>query len=203
MSSDRFASMWDAHASSYDAQIAWLERRLLGDSRPWVCGRASGRVLELGIGTGLNVRHYPAGVTLTGVDWSSAMLQKASDAAARLGVHLDTKQADACALPFADASFDTVLATYVLCSVPSLAGALGEARRVLKPGGRLLLADHVAPPNPVLRLGARLLEAVTGPAHGEFFTRRPRDLLAASGFEIVASERAHHGVIERVDAVAR
>ncbi|HOA90008.1 class I SAM-dependent methyltransferase [Propioniciclava tarda] len=202
MSNERFRALWDGHAASYDRQTLWLERRLLGSSRPWVCSRASGRVLELGIGTGLNLPYYSADVALTGLDWSPRMLDQARDAAARLRRPVELVPGDAVALPFADGTFDTVLSTYLLCSVADVRVVLAEARRVLVPGGRLLLADHVAPASRVLRLGARLVERVTVPSHNEYLTRRPLEGLEASGFRIVETERAHWGVSERVHAAA-
>ncbi len=155
------------------------------------------------MGTGQNLRHHPAGLTLAGLDFSPLMIDQARRTAASLGVTAEWVVADAGTLPFAADTFDTVLATYVFCSVGDVAGALAEAHRVLVPGGRLLLADHVAPANPLLRWGAVALERVTAPAYGEHFTRRPLEELAASGFSLVESMRSQAGLIERVHAVAR
>lgn len=197
---ERLRSFWDSNAGRYDTATAWLERRFLGDSRGWIGSRASGRTLELAIGTGANLPHYGAGVVLTGTDWSDAMLRLATARAAGLGRELTTVCTESAALPFDDGSFDTVVCTYGLCSARDVGLVLRESYRVLVPGGSLLLADHVAPTNPFLRVGAHLLEAVTIPAQGEHLTRRPLNLVPTAGFHVVASERLHRGVIERVHA---
>ncbi len=92
---------------------------LLGDSRSWVCGQARGDTLEVAVGTGLNLPFYPAGVELTGIDFSPAMLGVAQTRARQLGRTVDLRQADAHALPFPDALFDTVVCTFALCAIPT------------------------------------------------------------------------------------
>lgn len=191
---------WARGAGDYDARTAWLERRYLGATRPWVAGRAAGAVLEVGIGTGANVPHYPDGVTLTGVDPSDAMLAVARTKADALGRQLTLRPAEAQALPFRSGAFDAVVCTFVLCGVPDVRAALTEMLRVLVPGGRLLLADHVASSAAPVRWAQRALEVVTAPSHGEYWTRRPLLDLHALDVPVVASERRHVGVIELVDA---
>ena len=193
-----FSGLWDDQAATYDARTAWLERRFLGPPRAEVCGAAVGDVLELGVGTGANLPHYPADVTLTALDFSAAMLAQAERRAGSLGLPQQTVLAEAGTLPFAAASFDTVVATYLLCSASSVDQTLGEIWRVLRPGGRVLLADHVEPGNRVLRAGARWLERRTATRYGEHFTRRPLLHLEAAGFTVVSSQR--RGFIERVHA---
>ncbi len=105
-----------------------------------------GRVLEIGVGTGANLRHHPPGAQVTGIDLSPGMLSRAKAKAARLGKDTPLLEMDAQALSFPDGSFDTVTATYVFCSVPEPVLGLGEASRVLRPGGRLVLLEHVRGP---------------------------------------------------------
>lgn len=194
---------WDAVAARYDSASRLLERRWLEAGRRWVCERAGGRVLDIGIGTGANLAFLGGATQIVGVDPSSAMLGLSRAKAHDLGREVHLHQAGAEALPFDDASFDTVLFTYVLCNVPDVPAALGEARRVLRPGGSLLLADHVVSTHRLLRWGQRGLERVTGPRHGEWFTRRPRVLVEDDpGWRIVDGRRAHHGFIENLSAVA-
>lgn len=122
-------------ASTYDRDADRSERWLLGTHhRPWACSRAVGRTLEVAIGTGLNLSHYPPGVHLTGVDLTPEMLALARERSADLGVSATLTEGDAQALPFVDAAFDTVLSTYAMCSVPDERAAVLEMRRVLKPG---------------------------------------------------------------------
>lgn len=199
---ERQREAWARWAGDYDARTAGVERRFLGPTRPWVCGRAVGDVVEVAVGTGANLPHYPAGVRLTAVDLDEAMLAKARTRASELGLAVDLGVADAMALPFDDASFDTVVCTYALCGVPDVRGALAEFLRVLRPGGKLLLADHVSSSSAVVRLLQRGLEAVTAPRMGEYWTRRPLLVLADMGVPAVETHRRHIGVIECVEAQA-
>lgn len=199
---ERQREAWHRWAGDYDARTAAVERRFLAPTRPWVGTRAHGRVLEVGVGTGANLPHYPADVVLTAVDLEARMLQRARERAAALGRTVDLAEADALALPFASASFDALVATYVLCSVPDVAAALREFLRVLRPGGSLLLADHVRSSNLVVHAAQRGLDLVTGPRLGEYWTRRPLTTLAELGASVVETERRTFGVLECVHARA-
>jgi ubiquinone/menaquinone biosynthesis C-methylase UbiE len=123
----RWQRYWDRKAGDYDREMAFWDRRFFGDSREWACGKATGETLEVAVGTGLNLRFYPAGVTLTGVDISDGMLELAR---ARAGADVTLKQADAHELPFGAASFDTVVCTFGLCAIPDHDRAVGEMVRV-------------------------------------------------------------------------
>lgn len=191
---------WDRRSADYDTWIATLERRFLGATRPWVCGRAHGDVLEVAGGTGLNLPHYPPDVALTFTDLSGSMLDVARRRAAALERDAEFGVADAMALPFPDASFDSVVCTFALCGVPHVDGALTEALRVLRPGGSLLLADHVVSTAAPARVVQRGLDLVTGRTHGEYWTRRPLLALQARGVPVLATRRRHAGVIECVHA---
>ncbi len=125
--------------ATYDFFLRPVERSGLRRLREELLSRARGKTLELGIGTGLNVAHYPPGVDLTGVEPDAAMAEKARSRGARVVA------GDAQNLAFPDASFDTVVATLVFCSVDDWRAGLREAARVLKPGGLFLMAEHVRP----------------------------------------------------------
>jgi len=200
VSVDRWRRYWDSHAASYDRQMQRAERYLLGDSRGWVCSQAAGQTLEVAIGTGLNLPFYPAGVNLTGVDFSPRMLARAHRRAAELGSTVDLREADALALPFPDASFDTVVCTFGLCAVPDDGRAVAEAVRVLRPGGLLLLADHVEGAAWPVRAIQRLVEVVSVPLQGEHALRRPLRHVEAAGLEVVRRERFKLGLVERLAA---
>jgi ubiquinone/menaquinone biosynthesis C-methylase UbiE len=137
------AGRWDSRADSYDRTPDWLERAVLGDSRPWLVGQATGETLEVAAGTGRNLPFYRPGVRLTAVDLSPGMLRHARSRAAGLGLDVDFREADATSLPFADASFDSVVCTMAVCSLADRGAALDEMVRVLRPGGLLLLVDHL------------------------------------------------------------
>lgn len=133
-SPQRRLDQWNQRAASYDAMMSRVEQRFLADSRRWIGERAGGATLEVAVGTGANLPYYDDAVTLTGIDWSEAMLAQAARRAAALGRTVDLHRSDAMALPFPDAGFDTVVCTFSFCSFPDERRALAEAARVLRPG---------------------------------------------------------------------
>jgi ubiquinone/menaquinone biosynthesis C-methylase UbiE len=197
---ERWRRYWDKHSASYDREMRFLDRVLFKDSRAWVCSKAVGETLEVGVGTGLNLPFYPGAVRLTGIDLSPAMLAIARRQAGQLDPSIELREADAHALPYPDESFDTVVCTFSLCAIPEERRAIAEMYRVLRPAGRLLLADHVAGSSWPVRAVQRLLEIFTIPTGGEHFLRRPSTQLRAQGFEIEQQERFKLGIVERVAA---
>jgi ubiquinone/menaquinone biosynthesis C-methylase UbiE len=170
---------WDRRAARYDTAGRLLDRLTTGDSRAWVGRQAAGRTLEVAIGTGRNLPHYPADLDLTGVDLSPEMLSRARRRAAELGRRVELCEGDAGRLPFPDASFDTVVCTLALCAVPDREGAIAEIDRVLRPGGQLLLLDHVEP---------------------RWRRGRPADLAIRRGFQPHRRDRLRLGMIDRLAA---
>ena len=193
--------VWDKAAPGYDKQIAFFEKSWFSGGREWLTSRARGQVLEVAIGTGRNLPGYPAEASLTGIELSPAMLAIARQRAADLGREADLRDGDAEQLPFDDASFDTVVCALSLCTIPSPVAAVGEMWRVLRPGGRLLLLDHIGSTWPPVYAAQWLAERVTIRAAGEHFTRRQLPLVQAAGFQIVEAERLKAGTVERIHAV--
>src|SRR6266498_991352 len=196
----RLRHYWDKHAPRYDQQMQFFDRVLFGDTRTWICGQATGDVLEVAVGTGLNLGLYPDGVRLTGVDFSPAMLDLARRRAEALGREVDLRLGDAQALAFPDGSFDTVVCTFSLRGIPDDRRAVGEMGRVLRPGGLLLLADHVEASRWDARAAQRLIELVTIPLGGEHLRRRPLTHVQALGYAIERHQRFKLGIVERLAA---
>src|SRR5438105_2814690 len=161
--------------------MALFERIFYGDGREWVCSRAHGSVLEVAVGSGRNLHLYSPGVQLTGIDLSQSMVDLARARALTLGRDIELKVADAEALPFDREVFDSVVCTLSLCCIPDDRQAAREMWRVLRPGGSLLLLDHVRSHT---RLGLMIQHALERNRQGEYYTRRPLDYLAEVGFEI-------------------
>jgi ubiquinone/menaquinone biosynthesis C-methylase UbiE len=134
----------------YDLMGGPIERKpLIVDNRRKLLAAANGRVLEVGAGTGFNLPHYPAAVEeLTLTDGMNGMLRRARRRAERVGRRVETTTAPVESLPFEDSTFDTVVASLLLCSVDDQDRALAEIRRVLKPEGQYLFLEHVRSDNP-------------------------------------------------------
>lgn len=192
--------VWDRFAPSYDRQIQLLDRTWFAGAREWIGQRARGRVLEVAIGTGRNLPHYPPETAVTGIDLSPAMLAIARQRAQELRRDVDLREGNAERLPFPDASFDTVVCALSLCSIPDPAAAIAEMARVLVPGGTLLLVDHIGSSWPPIRALQWLVERVTIRVAGEHFTRRQRPLVEAAGLQIVEDQRLRAGSVERIAA---
>lgn len=161
--------------------------RPIAKQRAKVVPKAQGRVLELGIGVGLNLAFYdPDKVeSVTGVDPAPELraIAQAAPRDARLAVNVENGTAEA--LPFEDASFDCVVCTFTLCSVQTPARALAEARRVLKPGGRFLYCEHGLAPEPDVQKWQRRVEPVWKALAGGCHLSRPiTSAIAAAGFRV-------------------
>jgi ubiquinone/menaquinone biosynthesis C-methylase UbiE len=197
---ERVRRIQDKTAPRYDRQISFFERILFGGGREWVCSQAEGEVLEIAAGTARNLPFYPADVRITAIELSPEMLAIARRRAEEVGRPADLRLGDAQALDLPDESFDTVVCTLGLCTIPDHRRAVSEAGRVLRPGGRLLLLEHVRSPAPIVRAAQRLLEPLTVRFEGDHLLREPLDALAAEGFEVERLERSKWGIVERVAA---
>jgi ubiquinone/menaquinone biosynthesis C-methylase UbiE len=187
-------------APKYDRRVGFFERILFGGGRRWVCSQAAGEVLEIAVGTGRNLRYYRDDVRLTGIELSPKMLELAQREAATVGVDADLREGNAEALEFGDGSFDTVVCTLSLCTIPNDRAAVEEVMRVLRPGGRLLLLEHVRSPVLPIRAGQRLLEPLTIRFEHDHLTREPLEHVRAAGFEVERLERSKLGMVEQLAA---
>lgn len=196
----RLRRYWDRQAEGYDGCTALAERRLFRDTRPWLCGQSTGETLEVAVGTGLNLPHYPPGVRLTALEWSPSMLRLARHRAERLGRAADLRVGDAHDLPFPGARFDTVVCTFALCCVQDDRRALEEMSRVLRPGGLLLLADHVPSTLRAVRMLQAAADAVSVRRTGEHYRRRPLLRVRDLGLAVERHDRFALGIVERLAA---
>jgi ubiquinone/menaquinone biosynthesis C-methylase UbiE len=194
---------WAKQAPRYDKSIGFFERKVFGtDHREWACSSAVGDVLEVAVGTGLNLPHYPEETKLTGIDLSPEMLEIAQTRAQDLRRDIDLWEGDAHSLPFPNASFDAVVCTYSLCNIPDPTLAITEMKRVLRPSGKLILVDHIRSAVKPVFWFQKAVEFLSLRLEGEHMTRRPLNNVQAVGFEILDRDRLGvAGVVERLVAV--
>ncbi len=156
-------------------------------TRAQIVPQAEGRVLEIGIGSGLNLSFYdPAKVSvIVGVDPSAAMQKLAQQRAAQISIPVEMIALELGQIQAADASFDSIVCTFTLCTIPDAGAALQEMRRVLKPGGKLLFSEHgLAPDLPVVRWQHRLTPLWKPFSGGCHLNRDIPALIRAGGFNI-------------------
>lgn len=154
--------------------------------RSRVCAGLHGEVVEIGFGTGLNTPHYPAAVTrVTAIEPADLAWKLAGDRVAAANVPIARSGLDGQRLPLPDASCDTALSTWTLCTIPDVAAALAEVRRVLKPGGTLHFVEHgLAPDDEVQRWQHRLEPLQKRVFGGCHLTRPIAELITAAGFTL-------------------
>jgi ubiquinone/menaquinone biosynthesis C-methylase UbiE len=184
-------SIYQTHVLPRLLHLAMRQEALLPFRRR-VISAAEGRVLEVGIGSGLNLPLYgPAVCTVIGLEPSPELLRMAGDRAAAAPVPVELLEASAEAVPLDAASIDTVVMTWTLCTIPNAHCALGELRRVLKPGGSLLFVEHGRAPEPgVARWQDRLDPLWHRVAGGCHLNRKIDSLISANDFRIDALANA-------------
>ena len=197
---ERVRRLADRQAPRYDRQISMFERLLFGDGRRWATSQVSGEVLEIAAGTGRNFEYYAPDTNLTAIELSQEMLQIARQRADTAEIQIDLREGDAQALEFPDDSFDRILITLALCTIPDDRKAAEEAYRVLRPGGRLVLLEHVRSPIAAVRFIQRLLQPLALRFEGDNLVREPLDYLADIGFQVETVQRLKWGIVERIVA---
>ena len=179
-----------------DLVMAGLDWAGVARARHRVAGEARGDILEIGIGSGRNLHVYPADATVHGIDPSAAALALAEARGRDLGRAPVLAIGDAGRLPYPDASFDAIVATFVLCSVDDVDATLREARRVLRPGGTVRLLEHARSHHPRLaRAQGRLAPAWARASGGCRLDHDVRESVRAAGFRVVSERRRAGGLL--------
>ncbi|MGD9897061.1 MAG: class I SAM-dependent methyltransferase [Candidatus Methylacidiphilaceae bacterium] len=189
---------WDAASRFFD-RMTWADDQRFGPEKRRLFRRLGGKLLFVGAGTGNDFRYLPAGLSVTAIDISPSMLAQASAKSAGYPGTLELRQADVQRLPFPDGFFEEALAVCTFCSVPDPLLGLREIYRVLQPGGRFFLFEHVRS-----RIGpvAILLDAMTPLARlvGPALNRETVSNVRAAGFSIVAEENVYLDIVKWIEA---
>lgn len=191
-------------ARNYDRGMWLLERFSLTRLRRLVLAEARGAVLEVGAGTGANLPLYDAGLLVTAVELRPERLAAAARKAHAAGrADVTVAAANAHDLPFPPTSFDTVVGTLVFCSIHDPLAALAEIRRVLRPGGRLLLLEHVRGQTPLTRRLTDWLHPLWFAMQGECHLNRETAVsVTAAGFHVAHTESHARGLLQLIRATA-
>jgi ubiquinone/menaquinone biosynthesis C-methylase UbiE len=194
------AAKYDRFARWYDCVEGILNFLGVGKLRRAVFSGASGKVLEIAVGTGRNFYYYRSDCQIIAGDLSREMLKAARERAAKLNIYVQFFLADAQALPFRDHGFDTVVSSLSTCTFPNPANALQEMARVSKPSGQILLVEHGRSDRGWLgRWQDRHADDFAKP-FGCHWNREPVELTEGAGLKIIRAQRNFFGVFHRIEA---
>jgi ubiquinone/menaquinone biosynthesis C-methylase UbiE len=191
------AGLWNLRAHFYDFCEGSVLRR--GPHKAALFREAVGRILFLAVGTGLDIKHFPPGRDIVGIDISSEMLRRAEPRRRQYRGNFELLQADAQNLCLPDGSFHSAVTSCTMCSVPDPVRALKEVYRVLKPGGRLLMFEHVRSRNAILGLALDAMTLWTRIGGTEMNRDTIRNVLTA-GFRIQRVESAYLDIVLAIRA---
>lgn len=200
---EEIGRIFDRVAKRYDRQMALSDWFLWPNSRDWAVSQAHGRVLEVAVGTGLNLPLYPSDATVLGIDLSEMMIDQARRRASQQGLadRVTLRTGDAQALDVPDESMDTVVSTYSFCTIPDPRLAAREAFRVLRGGGTFLLVEHGPSTRRWVRASQRVVDPCTIRFMADHLMRDPRPYLTEAGFVIEEPEHGgRFGLVFRVRA---
>ena len=190
-------------APVYDLMEGLVERSRYSKWRELLWSKVEGNsILEVGVGTGKNFPYYPAHAEITAIDFSEKMLSRAMMRADKQKVKVNLQQMDVQNLEFADNTFDTVVATFVFCSVPDPVKGLREIERVCKPGGKAVLLEHVLSANRLLGVIMNLLNPLVLRLMGPNINRKTVDNVANSGLRVEKVTDLAAGIFKLIEARA-
>jgi ubiquinone/menaquinone biosynthesis C-methylase UbiE len=199
--SDIIRKRYDRIAPYFEGMEAIMEGLFFRNWRKRLWAKVEGHhILEVGVGTGKNFDYYPKDARITAIDFSGQMLKQAAKKRDRKNVNVELELMDVQSLYFADNSFDTVICSFVFCSVPSAAKGLKELYRVCKPGGQVLLLEHVVSSNPAIAAIMNLLNPVVVALVGANINRNTVKSVKACAFTSVNVDERSSDIIKLIEA---
>lgn len=202
VSGDKIRQRYDRLAPWFDGLEGFLEGLIFRRLRKKLWAMADGEhILEVGVGTGKNFGFYPEFARMTAIDFSPKMLEQAQRKRERKQIQVDLDLMDVQRLYYADNSFDTVVASFVFCSVPSPRKGLKEIYRVLKPGGQLLLLEHVLSSNKFMAMLMNLLNPLVLRLVGANINRQTIKNVQACQFRSIFIDASSSDMIKVIRAV--
>jgi ubiquinone/menaquinone biosynthesis C-methylase UbiE len=190
---------WDRASWTYNL-VTFGEDIRQGDDKRRLFARAHGRTIFVAIGTGNDVKCLPPGLDVVALDISPAMIDKACPRASGYEGHIELQVMDAQNLTFPDESFDTAITSCTFCSVPDPVRGLRELRRVLKPGGHLLMFEHVRSEVPMVGLFLDVLTYITRHI-GPDMNRETVANVRRAGFEVIEERNVYFDIVKAIDVV--
>lgn len=189
-------------APYFDSLEGFLEGLFFSQWRKTLWDKVQGEhILEVGVGTGKNFSCYPSGTRVTAVDFSEVMLKLAKKKRSHEGIDVELVLMDVQSLCYADNSFDTIAATFVFCSVPQPIKGLQELYRVCKPGGQVLLLEHVLSSNPLMAKMMHLMNPLIASVFGANINRQTLKNVQSCGFEKVILDPSSSDMVKLIQAI--
>ena len=192
---------YDRNAPFYDLMEGVMERFSFARWRKLLWSKVEGdRILEVGVGTGKNFAFYPQGSEIVAIDFSERMIKRARKRVVRQDVAVTLHQMDVQNMSFLDASFDTVVATFVFCSVPDPVQGLQEVARVCKPGGKVILLEHMISANRILAAIMNLANPIVVRITGANINRRTVENVRNSGLVVERVTNLRPRIVKLIEA---
>ncbi|WP_167711780.1 MULTISPECIES: class I SAM-dependent methyltransferase [unclassified Thermococcus] len=198
---EKTAKKYDRFSKIYDLFESPMEVMAFSKYRKKALSIAKGKVLEIGVGTGKNLPYYPKDVEVIGIDFSRGMLEKAERRRKELGLkNVKLLLMDAQNLEFEDNTFDTVVSTFVFCTVPDPVKGLKEAYRVLKPGGKAIFLEHMKSESKLLNIPLYLMDPIMKALVGTSMVRETQKNIEKAGFRIEKVEDLFFDIVRLIVA---
>lgn len=198
---EKIKKRYNRAAKFYDIIENPMEMMALKKWRIELMKELKGKVLEVGVGTGKNIEHYPPNIDITAIDFSEKMLKKAYEKAVKFDKKVKLINMDAQNMNFPDNTFDVIFTTCVFCSVPDPILGLKELRRVCKPNGKIIMVEHVRSEKKVLGVIMDILNPIVVNTYGANINRKTLDNVNNAGFINVSSINLYSDIVKKIEIV--